>query len=176
MKTGLQGLASKVDEVQTKAVEDVTALAHAMDDALSYASSVTSDLSARLTDVERQQAAAKAAAERAQAASDATVARVAAGPLLGSQRCARKAASPPAAGSPCNLLVAAAGGVVARRCTQVLSLVLAYGVGRLEQECTGLRARFTRRGYSVADRCYPRHNLTRALVRKASSQESRKEQ
>ena len=65
MKQGLQGLASKIDEVQEKAAEDVTALARAADDALSHASSVTSDLSARLTDVERQQVAAKAAAERA---------------------------------------------------------------------------------------------------------------
>ena len=65
MKTGLQGLASKIDEFQGKAAEDVTALARAADDALSHASSVASDLSARLTDAERQQAAAKAAAERA---------------------------------------------------------------------------------------------------------------
>ena len=101
---------------------------------------------------------------------------VAAGPLLRSQRCVRWAASPLAAGSPCNLLFAAAGGAVTRRCTQVLSLVLTYGVGRLERECTRLRARFTRPGHSVADRCYPRHNHTRALVRKTRSQEGRKEQ
>ena len=73
MKTGLQGLASKMDEVQTKAAEDVTALAHAADDALSHVSSIASDLSARLTDAERQQAAAKAAADRVQAASDAAL-------------------------------------------------------------------------------------------------------
>ena len=73
MKQGLQGLASKIDEVQGKAAEDVTALAHAADDVLSHVSSVTSDLSARLTDAERQQAAAKAAAERAQAVSDAAL-------------------------------------------------------------------------------------------------------
>ena len=73
MKTGLQGLASKVNEVQTKAAEDVMALARAANDALSHASSIASDLSARLTDAERQQAAAKAAAERAQAASDAAL-------------------------------------------------------------------------------------------------------
>ena len=109
-------------------------------------------------------------------ASKPVVARIAAGPLLRSQRCARRATPPLAAGSPCNLPVAAAGGVVARRCAQVLLLVLTNGVGRRERKCTGLRARFTRRGYSVADRCYPRHNLTRALVRKASSQEGRKEQ
>ena len=63
MKTGLQGLASKVDEVQTKAAEDVMALARAADAALSHASSVASDLSARLTDAERQQAVVKAAAK-----------------------------------------------------------------------------------------------------------------
>ena len=73
MKTGLQGLASKIDEVQGKVAEDVTALARAADDALSHASSVASDLSALLADAERQQAAAKAAAERAQAASDAAL-------------------------------------------------------------------------------------------------------
>ena len=53
---------------------------------------------------------------------------------------------------------------------------LAYDVGRLEQECTELRARFTSRGHSVADRCCPSHNHTCAPVRKASSQECRKEQ
>ena len=73
LKTGLQGLASKIDEVQGKAAEDVTALAQAADDALSHVSSVASDLSAWLTDAERQQAAAKAAAERAQAVSDAAL-------------------------------------------------------------------------------------------------------
>ena len=73
MKKGLQGLASKIDEVQEKATEDVMALARAVDDALSHASSVASDLSARLTDAERQQAAAKAAADQAHATSDATL-------------------------------------------------------------------------------------------------------
>ena len=73
MKTGLQGLASKIDEVQGKAAEDLTALAHKAGAAWSQASSVASDLSARLTDAERQQAAAKAAADRAQAASDAAL-------------------------------------------------------------------------------------------------------
>ena len=80
------------------------------------------------------------------------------------------------ADSSWNLLFAAAGGRLTRRCSQVPVLVLAYDVGRLGQECTGLRARFTRQGYSVADRCCPGHNLTRALVRKARSQECRKEQ
>ena len=73
MKAGLHGLASKLDEVQSKAAEDVTALAHAADEAFSHADSVTSDLSARLADAERQQAAAQAAAERAQALSDAVL-------------------------------------------------------------------------------------------------------
>ena len=73
MKTGLHGLASKVDEVQSKAAEDVTALAHATDEALSQAGSVASDLSTRLADAERQQAAATSVAERAQAASDAAL-------------------------------------------------------------------------------------------------------
>ena len=73
LKTGLQGLASKIDEVQGKAAEDVTALAHAADEAFSHADSVASDLSARLADTERQQAAAQAAAERAQAMSDAAL-------------------------------------------------------------------------------------------------------
>ena len=71
LKEGLQGLASKLDEVQSKAAEDVTALAHAADEALSQTGSVTSDLSARLADAERRQAAATTAAERAQAISDA---------------------------------------------------------------------------------------------------------
>ena len=73
MKTGLQGLASKIDEVQGKAAEDLTALAHKAGAAWSQASSAASDLSARLTDAERQQAAAKAAADRAQATSDAAL-------------------------------------------------------------------------------------------------------
>ena len=80
------------------------------------------------------------------------------------------------AGSSCNLPFTAAGGSSTRRCLQVLVLVLAYDVGRSGQECTGLRARFTRQGHSVVDRCCPGHNLTRALVRKARSQECRKEQ
>ena len=80
------------------------------------------------------------------------------------------------AGSSCNLPFAAAGGRLMRRCSQVPVLVLAYDVGRLEQECTELRARFTSRGHSVADQCCPSHNHTCALVRKASSQECRKEQ
>ena len=73
MKAGLHGLASKIDEVQGKAAEDVTALAQAADEAFSHADSVASDLSARLADAERQQVAAKAAAERAQAASNAAL-------------------------------------------------------------------------------------------------------
>ena len=73
LKEGLHGLASMVDEVQSKAAEDVTALAQATDEAFSHADSVTSDLSARLSDAERQQAAAQAAAERAQALSDAAL-------------------------------------------------------------------------------------------------------
>ena len=73
LKEGLHGLASMVDEVQSKAAEDVTALAQATDEAFSHADSVTSDLSARLADAERQQAAAQAAAERAQALSDAAL-------------------------------------------------------------------------------------------------------
>ena len=71
LKEGLQGLASKLDEVQGKAAEDVAALAYAADEAMSHAGSVTSDLSARLADAERRQAAATTAAERAQAISDA---------------------------------------------------------------------------------------------------------
>ena len=78
IKEGLHGLASKVDEVQSKAAEDVTALAHATDEALSHADSVASDLSARVADAERQQAAAQAAAERAQAMSDAALKETAA--------------------------------------------------------------------------------------------------
>ena len=78
MKEGLQGLASKIDEVQGKAAEDVTALAHATDEAFSHADSVASDLSARVADAERQQAAAQAAAERAQAMSDAALKETAA--------------------------------------------------------------------------------------------------
>ena len=73
LKEGLHGLASKVDEVQSKAAEDLTALAHAMDEAFSQAGSVASDLSARLADTERQQAAAQAAATQAQATSDAAL-------------------------------------------------------------------------------------------------------
>ena len=73
MKTGLHGLASKIDEVQDKAAEDLAELAYKADAAYSQASSVASDLSARLADAERQQAAAKAAAERAQAVSDAAL-------------------------------------------------------------------------------------------------------
>ena len=73
LKEGLQGLASKIDEVQGKAAEDVTALAHATDEAFSHADSVASDLSVRVADAERQQAAAQAAAERAQAMSDAAL-------------------------------------------------------------------------------------------------------
>ena len=73
MKTGLHGLASKIDEVQGKAAEDLTELAHKTDAAWSQASSVASDLSARLTEAERQQAAAQAAAEQAQALSDAAL-------------------------------------------------------------------------------------------------------
>ena len=80
------------------------------------------------------------------------------------------------AGSSCNLPFAAAGGNCTRRCSQVTVFVLAYDVGRLEQECAELRARFTSRGHSVADRCCPSHSHTRALVRKARSQEGRKEQ
>ena len=53
MKEGLQGLASKLDEVQGKAAEDMATLAQAADEALSQAGSVTSDLSARLADAER---------------------------------------------------------------------------------------------------------------------------
>ena len=73
LKEGLHGLASKVDEVQSKAAEDVAALAQAADEALSQAGSITSNLSARLADAERQQAAAQAAAARAQAVSDAAL-------------------------------------------------------------------------------------------------------
>ena len=71
LKEGLQGLASKLDEVQGKAAEDVAALAYAADEAMSHAGSITSDLSARLADAERRQAVATTAAERAQAISDA---------------------------------------------------------------------------------------------------------
>ena len=53
LKEGLHGLASKIDEVQGKAAEDVTALARAADEAMSHASSVASDLSARVADTER---------------------------------------------------------------------------------------------------------------------------
>ena len=73
LKTGLQGLASKIDEVQGKAAEDVAALAQAADEAFSQAGSATSDLSARLADAERRQAAATSAAEHAQAVSDAAL-------------------------------------------------------------------------------------------------------
>ena len=73
IKEGLHGLASKVDEVQSKAAEDVAALAQAADEAFSQAGSATSDLSARLADAERQQAAAQAAAAQAQATSDAAL-------------------------------------------------------------------------------------------------------
>ena len=73
LKEGLHGLASKIDEVQGKAAEDVAALAQAADEALSQTGSVTSDLSARLADAERRQAAATSAAEHAQAVSDAAL-------------------------------------------------------------------------------------------------------
>ena len=73
MKEGLHGLASKIDEVQGKAVEDVVTLAQAADEAFSQAESVASDLSTRLADAERQQAAAQATAARAQAMSDAAL-------------------------------------------------------------------------------------------------------
>ena len=54
MKEGLQGLASKIDEVQGKAAEDVRKLAEAADTALSQTSSVASDLSDRVAEAERQ--------------------------------------------------------------------------------------------------------------------------
>ena len=73
LKEGLHGLASKIDEVQGKAAEDVAALAQAADEAFSQAGSATSDLSARLADAERRQAAATSAAEHAQAVSDAAL-------------------------------------------------------------------------------------------------------
>ena len=73
MKEGLQGLASKIDEVQGKAAEDVRKLAEAADTALSQTSSVASDLSDRVAEAERQQAAAQAAAAQAQATSDAAL-------------------------------------------------------------------------------------------------------
>ena len=73
MKEGLHGLASKIDEVQGKAAEDLTALAHATDEAFSQAGSVASDLSACIADAERQQAAAQAAAAQAQATGDAAL-------------------------------------------------------------------------------------------------------
>ena len=73
MKEGLHGLASKIDEVQGKAAEEVAALAQAADEAFSQAGFVTSELSTRLADAERRQAAATSAAERAQAASDAAL-------------------------------------------------------------------------------------------------------
>ena len=73
MKEGLQGLASKIDEVQGKAAEDVRKLAEAADTALSQTSSVASDLSDRVAEAERLQAAAQAAAVRAQATSDAAL-------------------------------------------------------------------------------------------------------
>ena len=77
LKEGLHGLASKIDEVQGKAAEDVAALAQAADEAFSQAGSATSDLSARLADAERRQAAATSQAERAQAVSDAALLEVA---------------------------------------------------------------------------------------------------
>ena len=73
LKEGLHGLASKIDEVQGKAAEDVAALAQAADEALSQTGSVTSDLSARLSHAERRQAAATSAAEHAQVVSDAAL-------------------------------------------------------------------------------------------------------
>ena len=73
LKEGLHGLASKIDEVQGKAAEDVAALAQAADEAFSQAGSATSDLSARLADAERRQAAATSAVEHAQAVSDAAL-------------------------------------------------------------------------------------------------------
>ena len=73
MKQGLQGLASKIDEVQGKAAEDLEELARKVGSAYSHANSIASDLSTRLSDAEQQQVAAKAAAERAQAMSDAVL-------------------------------------------------------------------------------------------------------
>ena len=73
MKEGLQGLASKLDEVQGKTAEDVRKLAEAADTALSQTSSVASDLSDRVAESERLQAAAQAAAARAQATGDAAL-------------------------------------------------------------------------------------------------------
>ena len=73
MKEGLQGLASKLDEVQGKAAEDMRKLAEAADTALSQTSSVASDLSDRVAEAERLQAAAQAAAARAQATGDAAL-------------------------------------------------------------------------------------------------------
>ena len=73
LKEGLHGLASKIDEVQGKAAEDVAALAQAADEAFLQAGSATSDLSARLADAERRQAAATSAVEHAQAVSDAAL-------------------------------------------------------------------------------------------------------
>ena len=65
MKAGLHGLASKINEVQGKVAEDVATLAQAADEAFSQAESVASDLSTRLADAERQQAAAQAATAQA---------------------------------------------------------------------------------------------------------------
>ena len=53
MKEGLQGLASKLDEVQGKAAEDVKELARAANVALSHASSIASDLSVCMADAEK---------------------------------------------------------------------------------------------------------------------------
>ena len=73
MKEGLQGLASEIDAVRGKATEDMQKLAHNADAALQRASSVASDLSARMSQAESQQASAKLTSEQTQATSAAAL-------------------------------------------------------------------------------------------------------
>ena len=73
MKQGLQGLASEIDAVRGKATEDMQELARNADAALQRASSVASDLSARVAQAETQQASASLTAEQAQVRSEAAL-------------------------------------------------------------------------------------------------------
>ena len=66
MKQGMQGLASEIDAVRGKATEDMHELARNAHAPLQCASSVASDLSARVAQAETQQASANLTAKQAQ--------------------------------------------------------------------------------------------------------------
>lgn len=64
MQEGLHGLAAEIDAVCGKTTEDVQELACTADVALQRANSVASDLSARMPQIEAQQASARLIAEQ----------------------------------------------------------------------------------------------------------------